>query len=89
MTAARSRVMEAASRNWGRAPNVGKRETLRPMDANSTEGTASRRRVEDLHQRLSGLLEALDEAQLHGPAAYVSMAMDTFHRDFPELSATR
>ena len=58
------------------------------MDANLFEMAASRRRVEELHERLNGLLDALDHAQLHGPAAYVSMAIDSIHRDFPELSAT-
>jgi hypothetical protein len=59
------------------------------MDANLLEATASRRRVEELHARLNGLLDALDHAELHGPAAYVAMAIDTIHRDYPDLSATR
>lgn len=59
------------------------------MDANVSEVTDPRGRVEALHVRLNDLLDALDEAQLHGPAAYVSMALDTIQRDFPELSATR
>jgi hypothetical protein len=59
------------------------------MDANLSEVAASRGRVEELHARLNGLLDALDHAQLHGPAAYVSMAIDTIQRDYPELSATR
>ena len=59
------------------------------MDVNLSGTTASRGRVEELHTRLNGLLDALDHAQLHGPAAYVSMAIDTIQRDFPELSATR
>ena len=59
------------------------------MDANFSEATVSQQRVEALHGRLTDLLEALDEAQLHGPAAYVAMAVDTILRDFPELSATR
>ena len=58
------------------------------MDANLVEAKASRRRIEELHARLNGLLDALDHAELHGPAAYVSMAIDSIHRDFPELSAT-
>ena len=57
------------------------------MDVNLSGNTASRGRVEELHARLNGLLDALDEAQLHGPAAYVSMAIDTIQRDHPELSA--
>ena len=59
------------------------------MDVILSGNTASRGRVEELHARLNGLLDALDHAQLHGPAAYVSMAIDTIHRDYPELSATR
>lgn len=59
------------------------------MDVNLSGTTASRGRVEELHTRLNGLLDALDHAQLHGPAAYVSMAIDTIQRDFPELNATR
>jgi hypothetical protein len=59
------------------------------MDANLSEATVSQERVEALHGRLTDLLEALDEAQLHGPAAYVAMAVDTILRDYPELSATR
>lgn len=58
------------------------------MDADPVEFTDSRWRIAELHARLAGLLDALDNAQLHGPAAYVSMAIDTIHRDFPELSAT-
>jgi hypothetical protein len=58
------------------------------MDVNLPETTASRGRVEELHARLNGLLDALDHAELHGPAAYVSMAIDTIRRDHPELSAT-
>jgi hypothetical protein len=59
------------------------------MDGELSEGRVSQGRVEELHARLSGLLDALDNAQLHGPAAYVSMAIDTIRRDYPELSATR
>jgi hypothetical protein len=58
------------------------------MDVDLSGNTASRGRVEELHARLNGLLDALDEAQLHGPAAYVSMAIDTIQRDHPELGAT-
>ena len=57
------------------------------MDAKFS-GIASQRGVADLHARLNGLLDALDRAELHGPAAYVSMALDTMLRDHPELSAT-
>ena len=59
------------------------------MDATLMGMTTGRRRVEELHARLNGLLDALDHAELHGPAAYVSMAIDTIQRDFPELNATR
>ena len=59
------------------------------MDANLSEAPDPRQRLEALHERLTELLEALDEAQLHGPAAYVSMAIDTIQRDYPELSGTR
>lgn len=59
------------------------------MDVELSGVAASRGRVEELHARLNGLLDALDHAELHGPAAYVSMAIDTIHRDYPELSATR
>ena len=58
------------------------------MDANLSGSTASRGRLEELHERLNGLLDALDEAQLHGPAAYVSMAIDTIRRDNPQLGET-
>jgi hypothetical protein len=56
------------------------------MDVNLPGSPAPRGRVEELHERLNGLLDALDQAQLHGPAAYVSMAIDTIQRDHPELS---
>jgi hypothetical protein len=59
------------------------------MDSNLSDIASSRGRVKELHARLSGLLDALDLAEMHGPAAYVSMAIDTIHRDYPELSATR
>lgn len=58
------------------------------MDVNLSGSTASRGRVEELHAQLNGLLDALDEAQLHGPAAYVSMAIDTIRRDNPQLDGT-
>ena len=59
------------------------------MDAKVSEVTGPPSRVETLHGQLTDLLEALDEAQLHGPAAYVAMAIDTIQRDYPELSGTR
>ena len=59
------------------------------MNANVPETMGPPGRVESLHGRLADLLDALDEAQLHGPAAYVSMALDTILRDYPELNATR
>ena len=46
------------------------------MDVTLPGNAASTRRVEELHARLNGLLDALDHAELHGPAAYVSMALD-------------
>ena len=58
------------------------------MDSKLSEATASRQ-VEDLRQRLNDLLRSLDEAELHGAAAYVSMALDSIQRDYPDLSATR
>jgi hypothetical protein len=58
------------------------------MDVTLPGSTASQGRVEELHARLNGLLDALDHAQLHGPAAYVSMAIDTIRRDYPELGGT-
>lgn len=63
-------------------------EFSRPMDVTLSENAASRGRVEELHARLNGLLDALDEAELHGPAAYVSMAIDTIRRDNPGLNET-
>lgn len=57
------------------------------MDIILSGETASLGRVEELHARLNGLLDALDHAQLHGPAAYVSMAIDTIRRDYPDLNA--
>jgi hypothetical protein len=58
------------------------------MNASFTDIAARRGRLEELHERMHGLLDALDHAELHGPAAYVSMALDTMVRDFPQLSAT-
>jgi hypothetical protein len=59
------------------------------MDVTISPALRPRDRVEALHGRLTDLLDALDDAELHAPAAYVSMALDTILRDFPELSATR
>jgi hypothetical protein len=56
------------------------------MDSKLSQASASR--LEDLHERLNDLLRSLDEAELHGAAAYVSMALDAIQRDYPELSAT-
>lgn len=55
------------------------------MKARLSEATASARRLEELHSRLRALLDSLDDAELHGPAAYVAMALDTMRRDHPEL----
>ena len=59
------------------------------MNANSSDVMRPPGRVESLHGRMADLLHALDEAQLHGPAAYVAMALDTIVRDHPELNASR
>jgi hypothetical protein len=59
------------------------------MDSKLSEASASRQQLEELHARLNDLLRSLDEAELHGAAAYVSMAVDWIQRDYPELNATR
>jgi len=59
------------------------------MDAKLSEAMDSGRRLGDLHTRLNDLLLALDGAELHGAAAYVSMALDTMQRDYPELNGNR
>jgi hypothetical protein len=60
------------------------------MDSKLSEASASQQQqLADLHARLNDLLRSLDEAELHGAAAYVSMALDWFQRDYPELNATR
>jgi ribosome assembly protein YihI (activator of Der GTPase) len=59
------------------------------MDSKLSEARSSQHEIEGLHARLNELLESLDKAELHGAAAYVSMALDAIHRDFPEISATR
>ncbi|MGZ8285095.1 MAG: hypothetical protein ACXW27_16405 [Allosphingosinicella sp.] len=59
------------------------------MDSKLSQGGSSRHQVEGLHARLNDLLESLDKAELHGAAAYVSMALDSIQRDFPQISSTR
>lgn len=59
------------------------------MDSKLSEARTSQRELEDVRARLNDLLELLDKAELHGAAAYVSMALDSILRDFPELSSTR
>ena len=59
------------------------------MDSKLSEARTSRHQLEGLHARLNDLLETLDKAELHGAAAYVSMALDSIQRDFPEVSSTR
>jgi hypothetical protein len=59
------------------------------MDSTLSEARTSQHELEDLHVKLKDLLESLDKAELHGAAAYVSMALDSILRDFPELSSTR
>lgn len=59
------------------------------MDSKLSEASVSQQQVERLHAQLNDLLLSLDEAELHGAAAYVSMALDSIHRDYPELNATR
>jgi hypothetical protein len=59
------------------------------MDSKLSEARTSQHQLEGLRGRLNDLLESLDEAELHGAAAYVSMALDSILRDFPELSSTR
>jgi len=59
------------------------------MDSKLSEAGVSRERIADLHARISDLLHSLDDAELYGAAAYVSMALDAIQRDFPDLNATR
>jgi hypothetical protein len=59
------------------------------MNSKPSELKGSRRQVEGLHAKLNDLLESLDKAELHGAAAYVSMALDSIQRDFPEVRSTR
>ncbi|MGA9582732.1 MAG: hypothetical protein WBR13_12270 [Allosphingosinicella sp.] len=59
------------------------------MDWKLSEASSSPHQVEGLHARIRDLLESLDKAELHGAAAYVSMALDSIRRDYPEISSTR
>ncbi|HEX8124560.1 MAG TPA: hypothetical protein VF548_03160 [Allosphingosinicella sp.] len=59
------------------------------MDSKLSEARSSKHKIEGLHARLNDLLESLDKAELHGAAAYVSMAVDSIQRDFPGISSTR
>ena len=59
------------------------------MDSKLSEAGSSQHQLEGLHAKLNDLLESLDKAELHGAAAYVSMALDSIQRDFPGLSSTR
>lgn len=59
------------------------------MDSKLSEARTSQRKIEGLHARLNDLLDSLDKAELHGAAAYVSMALDSIQRDFPKISSTR
>jgi hypothetical protein len=59
------------------------------MDSKLSEAKSSHRQVEGLRARVKDLLDSLDKAELHGAAAYVSMALDSIQRDFPPISSTR
>ena len=61
------------------------------MDSTQSDASSAqhRQQLADLHARLHELLRSLDDAELHGAAAYVSMALDSINRDYPNLSATR
>ena len=59
------------------------------MDSKLSEARSSQHKIEGLHAKLNDILESLDKAELHGAAAYVSMALDSIRRDFPEISETR
>ena len=59
------------------------------MDSQLSEARNSRQQLESVHTQLHDLLDSLDKAELHGAAAYVSMALDWIHRDYPELNGTR
>lgn len=59
------------------------------MDWKLSEARTSQHQLEGLHAKLADLLESLDKAELHGAAAYVSMALDSIQRDFPGISSSR
>ncbi|HYJ83149.1 MAG TPA: hypothetical protein VEW26_09950 [Allosphingosinicella sp.] len=59
------------------------------MNSEPSETGISSHQVEGLHAKLNDLLETLDKAEMHGAAAYVSMALDSIRRDYPEISSTR
>jgi hypothetical protein len=58
------------------------------MDSTLSEARESPHEIVGLHAQLKNLLESLDKAELHGAAAYVSMAVDLIQRDFPQVSST-
>jgi hypothetical protein len=59
------------------------------MDSKPSEASNSQQQLKGLHAKLHDLLESLDKAELHGAAAYVSMALDSIQRDYPEVNSTR
>lgn len=59
------------------------------MDSKLSEARSSQHQIDGLHAKLNDLLESLDKAELHGAAAYVSMALDTIRRDYPKITPTR
>lgn len=59
------------------------------MDSKLWEARSSRHQLKGLRTKLNDLLDSLDKAELHGAAAYVSMALDSIQRDYPEVSSTR
>ena len=59
------------------------------MDSKLSEASDSRQQLESVHAKLHDLLESLDKAELHGAAAYVSMALDWLQRDYPDLNGSR
>lgn len=58
------------------------------MDSKLSEAGTSQNQVEGLRDKLNDLLDSLDKAELHGAAAYVSMALDSIQRDFPGINST-
>jgi hypothetical protein len=58
------------------------------MDSKLSEAGTSETQVEGLRDKLNDLLDSLDKAELHGAAAYVSMALDSIQRDFPAINST-